>query len=81
MTQTFKASQYDWSSLANCDIRDHYTVTVQNKFDTLQETFERHTLNDEYENFVTIHIERAAKYIPIKPKAKFRVPWVIIEIR
>ena len=49
-------------------------VTVRNKFNTHQETFERHTLNDEYENFVTTHIEAAAKCTPTKPRAKCRVP-------
>ena len=28
-------------------------VTVRNEFDSLQETSERHSPNDEYENFVT----------------------------
>ena len=37
-------------------------------------TFERHTLSDKQENFVTIHLEAAAEYIPTKPKAKCRVP-------
>ena len=30
-------------------------VIVRNKFDTLQEISERQILNEEYENFVTIH--------------------------
>ena len=50
--QTFKSSQYDWFSLADKYIRNPYTVTVRNKFDTLQEKTETHTLKDEYENFV-----------------------------
>ena len=32
------------------DISNHYTVTTRNKFDTLLETYERHTPNNEYEN-------------------------------
>ena len=31
-------------------------LTVRNKFDTLQETSKRHTLNDKYENLVTARI-------------------------
>ena len=50
-------------------------VTGRYKFDTLQETSERHILNDDYENFVTGHIEAAADWIITKPSAKFRVPW------
>ena len=49
-------------------------VTERNKFDTLQETSERHTPNDKYEHFVTNRIEAAAKTIPTKPRAKCRVP-------
>ena len=62
MKQTRKASQYVWCSLANSDINKQNTVNVGKMFDTLQETSERHTLNDKYENFVTLlHTEAAAK--------------------
>ena len=47
-------------------LKNHYTVTVRNKFDTLQKTSERHILNDKYENFVITYIE----CIPIKPRTK-----------
>ena len=60
-TQTIKASQCDWSSLNNSDIKNQYTITVRNKFDTLQETDANHTSNGEFENFITTHIEAAAK--------------------
>ena len=46
-------------------------VTVRNKFDSLQETFERHTPNNEYEKYVTAHIEAAAECIPTKTRAKW----------
>ena len=39
-------------------------LIVGNKFDTLQEISETYTLNDEYENFVTAHMEAAAGCIP-----------------
>ena len=32
-------------------------VIIRNKIDTFQEIFERHTPNDEYEIFVTAHVE------------------------
>ena len=54
------------------DINNEYTVTVRNKFDTLHETPERHTPNDEYESFV---METAEDCIPTKPKVKCKVPW------
>ena len=76
-----KASQYDWSSLTNHDIRNQYMVTVRNKLDTLKETSERHYPNDEYENFVTAHTEEAAEYILTKPRTKCRIPWESIAIR
>ena len=41
-------------------------VTVRNKSDTP---------NDEYENFLTAHMEAAAECIPTKPRTKCRVSW------
>ena len=41
-------------------------ATVRNKFDTLQETLERHSLNYKYENFVPAGKNIAAECIPIK---------------
>ena len=46
-------------------------VTVRNKFGTP----ERHTSNDEYENFITAHIEAADGCILTKQRAKRWVPW------
>ena len=48
-------------------------VTVRNKFNTLQETFESHTSNNKYENFVAGHMKTATECIPNKPKPKCRV--------
>ena len=59
-----KIHQNNWSSLTSSNIRNQYMVTVRNKFDTFQETYETLILNDEYENFVTAHIEAAVNYIP-----------------
>ena len=69
MTQTAKTTHYDWSLLNNWDISDKYTITLRNKFDTLQEISE--TLNDKYENFINAHTEAAAECIPTK--LEFRV--------
>ena len=57
------------------NICKHYSVTVRNKFDSLQETSERLAPNDKCENFVTAHLEAAAEYIPTKPKPKNWVLW------
>ena len=62
--------------LTNRDIRTKYTVTVRNKFDTLQEISETLTLNNKYENFISVKIKAAtAECILTKPRAKWRVPW------
>ena len=53
---------YDWALLNNKDIRDKYVLALRNKFDALQEKMEIHTPNDDYENFVNVHLEAAAKY-------------------
>ena len=52
-----------------------------NRFETLQEKIEKGTPNDEYENFVNVHREAAAKCIPTKPRAKYRVPWETLAVR
>ena len=55
--KTAKASRYDWSSLNNRDISYQCTVTVRNKFETLQEISEKHTSNDKDGNlFVITHV-------------------------
>ena len=69
------------SSLANIDISNKYAVTVRNKFHTLQETSERHTLNDEYKIFFTAHIKVAVKCIQTKPRAKCRFAWESLVIK
>ena len=41
---------------------------LRSQFNTLQEIYERHTPNDEYEIFITTHMEATADFIPSKPK-------------
>ena len=65
----------------NRDIRDKYVLELRNRFETLQEKTEKSTPNDEYENFVNAHLEAAAKFIPTKPKTKYRVPWETLAVR
>ena len=52
------------------NISNRYTVTVSNKFDALKEISECHSSNDEYENFVTAHLQAATEYISIKTKSQ-----------
>ena len=70
-----------WSMFNNRDNSDKYTITLRNKFDTLQEISETLTLNDEYENFINVHMEVAAECIPTKLKAKNRVPWETLAVK
>ena len=49
-------------------------VIVKNKFDTLLEISESHTLNDDYENFVIACIEATAVFILTKLRTKYRIP-------
>ena len=79
--QTTTTIHYDWSLLNNRDIKDKYTLTQSNKFDALQEISEIPTPNDEYENFVNVHLEAAAECIPTKQRAKPSVPWETLEVR
>ena len=80
-SRTATTIHYDRSLLKNRNIRDKYTLTLRNKFDALQEIQETPTPNDEYENFVNAHLGAAAECIPIKQRAKPRVPWETLAVR
>ena len=69
-TRTTTTKQYDWALLNNRDIRDKCTLALRNKYDALQEQTETPTLNEEYENFVNVHSEGAAEFIPTKQRRK-----------
>ena len=56
-------------------------LELRNRFETLQEKTEKVTPNDEYENFVEAHLEAASKWIPTKPRTKYRVSWETSEVR
>ena len=64
-----------------CTIRDKYALELRNRFEALQEKAEKGTPNDEYENFVEAHLEAVAKFIPTKPRTKYRVPWETLAVR
>ena len=68
--QTAKTTYYDWLLLNNRDISYEYTITIRNKFDTLQEISETLTPNNDDENFINAHMEAAAGCMPTKSKAK-----------
>ena len=72
---------YDWTLLNNRDIRDRYVLELRNRFETLQEKTNKGAPNDEYENFVNVHLEAAANCIPTKPRTKYIVPWETLAIR
>ena len=42
---------------------------------------QKHTPNEEYDNFVNAHLEAAAEFIPTKQRTKYRVPWEILAVR
>ena len=69
-----------WALLNNKDMRG-YVLGLRNKFNALQEKTETCTPNDEYENFVNAYLEATVRYIPIKHRTKFRVPWETLAIR
>ena len=72
-TRTTTTKLYDWALLINKDIRDEYTLSLRNKYDTLPEQTEIPTPNEENENFVNAHLEAAAEFIPNKQRWKYRV--------
>ena len=80
-TRTATTKHYDWALLNNKDIRDKYVLELRKRFETLQEKIDKHTSNDEYENFVNAHLEAAAKCIQTKTRTKSRVPWEALSFR
>ena len=80
-TQKTTTVHYDWSLLNNRDIREKYALALRNKFDAQQEKTEKHTPNNEYENFVNAHLESAAEYIPTKQRTKPRILWETSVVR
>ena len=80
-TRTATTKLYDWALLNNRNIRDKYVLELRNRFDVLQKKTEKRTPNDEYENFVSAHLEAAAKCIPTQPRSKSRVPWETLAVR
>ena len=63
------------------NIRDKYALALRNKCDALQEKTEKHTPNDEYENFVNAHLEAVEEYIATKQRTKSRVTWETLAVR
>ena len=80
-TRTATTKHYDWALLNNRDVRDKYVLELRNRFETLQEKTEKGTPNDEYENFINVHLEASANCIPTKPRTKYRVPWEMLVVR
>ena len=80
-TRTATSKHYDWVLRNKRDFRNKYVLELRNRFETLQEKTETGTPNDELENFVKAHLEAASKCIPIKPSAKYRVPWETLAVR
>ena len=67
--------RYDWFSLIISDICNNYSVSVRNKFNTLQEISEKHDLYDELEKCITAHLKAAVECRPIKESSKSRIIW------
>ena len=80
-TRTATTKNYVRALLNNIYISDKYVLELRNRFETLQEKTEKDTQNDEYENFVNVYIEAAAKCISTKPRTKYRVPWETLVVR
>ena len=53
--------RYNWSTLLNNeDIQNQYTITVKNRFESLQQEAVENTPDATYDNFVTVHNAAAA---------------------
>ena len=68
---------FDWKQLSsNADIRNKFTITLQNCFSQLQnEDNDNINPNNTYINFMNAHKPAAEDCIPLKHKTKHKVPW------
>ena len=68
---------FDWKQLSsNADIRNKFTITLQNCFSQLQnEDNDNINPNNTYINFMNAHKQAAEDCIPLKHKTKHKVPW------
>ena len=80
-TRTVTTKHYDLALLNNRDIRGKYVLELRNRFETLQEKTEKGTPNDEYDYFVSAHLEAATKCILTKPRTEYKVPWETLAVR
>ena len=56
-------------------IANSFTLTLQNRFEVLQQENATNSVNDTFNNFVSSCEEAAKENIPLKKKIKKRVPW------
>ena len=80
-TWTTTTVHYDWALLNNSAIRGKYAIALRNRHNSLQGKTETHTPNEEYENFVNVHLEAAADFIPTKQRSKTRISWETLAVR
>ena len=68
---------FDWKQLSsNADIRNKFTITLQNRFSQLQnEDNDNINLSNTYINFMNAHKQAAEDCIPLQHKTKRKVPW------
>ena len=71
-----KKVRYDWSKLlTDNNIKELYTVEVNNRFQVLQDLEENvKNSNTVYTNIISAHENVARKYIPVKNKFKQQFP-------
>ena len=68
---------FDWKQLSsNADIRNKFTITLQNRFSQLQnEDNDNINPNNTCNNFMNARKQAAEGCIPLKHKTKHKVPW------
>ena len=76
-SSTNKKVRHDWSKLlTDNNIKELYTVEVNNRFQALQDLDENvKDSNTIYTNIISAHEDVARKYIPVKNMFK-HVPWL-----
>ena len=75
-TSSKKKIRYDWNKLlTDRNIKDLYTVEIQNQYQALQDLDGNENANQIYSNIMSAHEEAAKSRVPVKVKVKQHVPW------
>ena len=73
--KTSRNPRYDWSVLRDNGVANQFQISLSNRFSALQDGNTENSANSLYNNFEQACAHAAEEVIPLKPKARHRIPW------